>query len=496
MTYSSLVLPTRRRLSALLMAFSVTLMLAATAGAQVTLTKLSTDTFTNTSSQHATEVEPDTYSFGSTIVTAFQVGRISGGGSSDIGFATSTDNGTTWTNGFLPGITVNFQGGSFSAASDPSVAFDSKHGVWMVTSLGLSASNVILVSRSTDAINWNNPVTVNQSNSFADKTWMTCDNGSSSPFFGHCYVEWDDAGLGDQIKMATSSDGGLTWTSVTTSNFGLGGQPVVQLNGTVVVPYEGSGIQSFTSTNGGTTWGRSVTVSSISEHGVAGGLRTSPLPSAEVDGAGTVYVVWQDCRFRTSCKSNDIVMSSSTDGVTWAAVTRIPIDDTTSTADHFIPGIGIDKNTSGSTAHLGLTYFFYPQTSCSTSTCKLAVGFISSQDGGKTWGAAIRVAGPMRLSWLPSTTLGQMVGDYISTSYVNGKGFGVFAKANKNAGSVLDEAMYTPVSGLMLAASEAGPQYSSANDRPVPNAHSDHPPSKYLDHEGRLLKPGADPDND
>src|SRR5689334_14110237 len=119
MTYSSLVLPTRRRLSALLMAFSVTLMLAATAGAQVTLTKLSTDTFTNTSSQHATEVEPDTYSFGSTIVTAFQVGRISGGGSSDIGFATSTDNGTTWTNGFLPGITVNFQGGSFSAASDP-----------------------------------------------------------------------------------------------------------------------------------------------------------------------------------------------------------------------------------------------------------------------------------------------------------------------------------------------------------------------------------------
>ena len=35
-------------------------------------------------------------------------------------------------------------------------------------------------------------------------------------------------------------------------------------------------------------------------------------------------------------------MSTSSDGKTWSAVTRIPIDATTSTVDHFIPGIGID----------------------------------------------------------------------------------------------------------------------------------------------------------
>ncbi len=67
----------------------------------VTLTRLSQDRFTNVSSQHATEVEPGLYAFGSTMVTAFQVGRISSGGGADIGFATSTDAGTTWNSGYL-----------------------------------------------------------------------------------------------------------------------------------------------------------------------------------------------------------------------------------------------------------------------------------------------------------------------------------------------------------------------------------------------------------
>src|SRR5215469_15928204 len=87
--------------------------------AGVALIQLSTDTFTNTSSQHMTEVEPDTFAFGSMMVTAFQVGRITNGGGADIGFATSSNGGATWTNGFLPGITTFFQGGKFTAVSDP-----------------------------------------------------------------------------------------------------------------------------------------------------------------------------------------------------------------------------------------------------------------------------------------------------------------------------------------------------------------------------------------
>ena len=72
---------------------------------------------------------------------------------------------------------------------------------------------------------------------------------------------------------------------------GLGGQPVVQPNGTVIVPYAtpsfGS-IRSFRSVDGGTNWRVSVLVSNVVDHPVAGGLRSEPLPSAEIDRDGKV----------------------------------------------------------------------------------------------------------------------------------------------------------------------------------------------------------------
>src|SRR5579863_8928857 len=83
------------------------------AHAQTKLKKLSTDTFTNSYSEHKTEVEPHIYAYGSTIVSAFQVARWYNGGGADIGFSTSTDGGTTWVHGYLPGLTQNYKGGSF-----------------------------------------------------------------------------------------------------------------------------------------------------------------------------------------------------------------------------------------------------------------------------------------------------------------------------------------------------------------------------------------------
>ena len=185
------------------------------------------------------------------------------------------------------------------------------------------------------------------------------------------------------------------------------------------MPYStGNEIRVFRSTDGGANWTSSTGVSGVvNEHNVGGNLRTSALPSAEVAGDGRVYVVWQDCRFRTSCSANDIVMSTSTDGNAWTAVTRIPIDPADSGVDHFIPGIAVDKATSGSAAHLALGYYYYPVSNCNVSTCQLTVGFVSSLDGGATWTTPTRVAGPMNLSWIANTDQGKMVGDYMSTSF-------------------------------------------------------------------------------
>ncbi len=91
-----------------------------------------------------TQVEPDTFAFGNTIVSAFQTGRFFNGGASDIGFATSTNGGATWTTGMLPGITKFQGGGPFDRVSDPAVAFDSRHNVWMISSLALTDTSGVV----------------------------------------------------------------------------------------------------------------------------------------------------------------------------------------------------------------------------------------------------------------------------------------------------------------------------------------------------------------
>jgi len=261
----------------------------------------------------------------------------------------------------------------------------------------------------------------------------------------------------------------------------IGGQPLVQPNGTVVMPIDtGSESQviSFVSTNGGTSWGGPYTIASIASHAVRGNLRTDSLPSAEIDAAGKVYVVWQDCRFRRGCAANDIVMSTSTDGVNWSAVTRVPIDSTKSNVDHFIPGLGVDATTSGQSAKLGLAYYYYPSTKCSSSSCQLDVGYISSNNGGATWSAPTQLSGPMTLSWLPNTNQGRMVGDYISTSFANGTARPVFAVAFAPSGGsdcatvtpTCNQPMFTTAAGL--AAQSQG--FASNGDKALPDAASDH----------------------
>lgn len=436
------------------------------------LTQISSDPFTLGPGQHATEVEPHMVANGSTLVAAFQTGRIRDGGATDIGWATSTDGGSNWTHGFLPALTKGEGSGPYDAASDPVVAYNAKHGVWMIASLPLSATlhtPAVVVSRSTDGgFTWQTPVSVDASAASSDKNWIVCDDWPNSPRYGNCYMEWDDPSNGNLILMSTSSDGGVTWGAATSTAdlaTGIGGQPLVQPNGVVVVPIETSVMAAFSSTDGGTTWSAPVAISNIQFRADPGGIRSGPLPSAAVDGAGTIWVVWEDCRFRSNCSTNDLVYSTSNDGLIWSAVTRIPIDDVSSTVDHFIPGIGIDPATSTPTSHVGLHYYFYSQSSCAVATCQLFVGYVSSSNGGTTWNAATALSGAMQLGWLPNSQNGLMVGDYVATVFTNGVPHGVFAVAQANSGVTYSEAIYT-AQGLTAAMAD-GRQFSSAADRPL-----------------------------
>jgi hypothetical protein len=173
--------------------------LAAAASANVPLTRVSADPFTNTTSQHATEVEPDTFASGSTVLATYQVGRFVNGGASDIGYARSSDGGASWdTSSFLPGLTFNAgpfsnPGNSFEAVSDASVAFDAMHNTWLISSIPLLPSGgvpTVLVSRSTDGgATFGNPVTIPppaNKKVDLDKNWTVCDNQPASPHRGNC----------------------------------------------------------------------------------------------------------------------------------------------------------------------------------------------------------------------------------------------------------------------------------------------------------------------
>ncbi len=449
------------------------LVTAGVAGANVPLTQVSADPFTNATSQHATEVEPDTFADHGTVVATFQVGRFFNGGATDIGFARSGDGGATWDPpGFLPGLTFSSGADSpYERVSDPSVAYDAAHATWLISSLPLLpniASPTVLVSRSTDdGRTWGDPVSIPPPVSHSvdlDKNWTVCDNVSAA-FRGHCYTEFDNFGEGDRELMSTSTDGGLTWsTPIETAGHdkGLGGQPLVQPDGTVVVPFESLNqkIAAFLSKDGGASWTKAVTIASTRFHDVGGGLRTSPLPTAEIDGAGNIYVAWEDCRFRHHCAANDIVFSKSSDGVQWSDPARVPIDTVTSGVDHFIPGLAVDPASSGADADLALTYYFYPDAACS-STCRLQVGYISSPDGGAHWGDPIQLAGPMALSEIAQTSQGPMVGDYISTSFSGGRATTVFAVGQPTPGA-FDEAMYAPTTPLTVASSAAATRAASS----------------------------------
>ena len=453
--------------------------LSSGAGASAaTLIQLSTDPYTNTTSQHRTEVEPDTFAFGSTIVSVFQVGRFFNGGASNIGFATSRDGGATWTSGFLPGTTVfAAPPGIWGRASDPSVAFDPKHGNWVTSYLGLgpngSGINVVDVaaSTSTDGIHWSKPVFIDNSGHFNDKNWTVCDTTPTSPFYGNCYTEFDVVNFGDLEAMSTSTDGGLTWgptKSVNNGVHGIGGQPLVQPNGNVIVPFVGFSaakflLKDFSSSDGGATWVFDRTITPIFFHHPAGGIRAGiPLPSAEIDAAGTVFVTWSDSRFEKSGTASDLLLTSSPDGLNWTHPTRIPADPIGSGVDHFVPGLAVDRSTAGGGAHLVAAFYYYPVANCTSATCQLKAGFTASADGGASWTPTAQLAGPMSLSWLPDTTQGRMVGDYISTSFSGATAFPAFAAAHAPSGTTFDEAIFTVSGGVAATGTIAATDQNSS----------------------------------
>jgi hypothetical protein len=401
---------------------------------EVVTRRASSDPFRTPDGEHATEVEPDSFAFGRTVVAVFQVGRVFDGGAHAIGFAASRDAGRTWKRGFLRGLGPR--------ASDPSVAYDRRHGVWLAVSLVFgNGGSSLRINRSRDGLHWGAPVTaVATSGGLGqDKEWITCDDWPQSPFSGRCYLSYSDV-VSEQIVMRASSDGGLTWAVATTAPgfpgrasirgaFAPGVQPLVLPSGRVLVAYYDEGKFSvLRSDDGGSTWAAQYGIGAAS-YRTHRGLRAAPLPTSAIGADGRAYVAWADCSFRPGCAFNDIVYTSTVDGVSWSPVTRVP----TGNADAELPGLDSDPSRPG---RLALAYYVFRGSS-------LDVRFVSSSNAGASW-TRPRLLNSRRVPMrgIAPTTLGSMVGDYISTSFAGGRAVPVFVLASAPSGGRLHEATF------------------------------------------------------
>jgi hypothetical protein len=441
------------------------------------LVRVSRDPYPADLAQHATEVAPVMVANGDTVVSAFQVGRNLGAGADNIGWATSKDGGHNWHRGFLSGTTP-VAGGTWPAISQPSIAYDRKHKVYLIAMMpfdGNGNGRGALISRSKDGISWSQP-SVAAVSLGSNTHWLACDNSTKSPYYGNCYDAFLDysSPIANVNVLVASHDGGLTWGGPVMSpdqSANVVASMAIQPNGHLVVLGRTGGPNfdqeyAIPSVDGGTSLGATANIAT--DQFMYPWMKADPNPTSGVDARGTIYVVFADCRFRANCvdpgcrfgpstsfcATNDLVITKSKDGVHWSTPQRIPVDPITSSIDHLIPGLAVlneSENSDGeSDAALALTYYYLPNgnlpdgSTCSTATCEVSAGYVTSEDGGSTWHHAVKVAGPMAQSWLVPTFAGEMVADVGTAVFVDGKPFGAFALArtpDPNTGT-LDEAIY------------------------------------------------------
>lgn len=385
--------------------------------------QLARDATTAPGAQHGTLAEPDSEAAGRTVVTVFQSGRYRSGGAAAIGFATSRDAGVSWVEGLLPPSPRH------GRQSDPVVAYDAMRGAWLASTLGIGAggATALLLYRSSDGIRWQGPAeaaAAEGSGGGFDKQWLVCDGGVASPFRGRCYLAYTDLTTA-AIALRSSPDGGVTWSQPAhgppSTRGAVGAYPVVRPNGDLLVLYTDAdaGITVLRSTDGAASLVRAERLAPLAS-AAPQRLRAPVLVAADADTQGRVVAVWQGCSLRRACDGNDVLFAESPDGVSWSAPRALP---TRSTGNAFAPTVAVEPATGR------LAVLYYAATGC--PACRVDAWVLESADG-RRWTAPLRLsARGSRPEWMPQTTQGAMLADYVSISWVAGRPLAVVALAEE-----------------------------------------------------------------
>lgn len=278
------------------------------------------------------------------------------------GFAFSTDLGKHWTDGSIPTIPGQSNGG------DPTIAVDKK-GIFYYGQIHDDQKGITV---STGTINPNKNITMNQPQFVGtvdvdglrtDKPWVTVGPDKNNPGKEALYVVWidliaDPARLGQRIKFSKWNTGETLTPIIQNETIPAGTDeffgtfPVVDSHGNIYVFYENYLPNSFTvggtpnrsihmvkSTNGGVSFESPVQVSkglfaaAGNSNSTACGnrvvisvtpqrvIRMFEIPQATIGPDGTIYVVWNAGTVINNKTFINVFLAYSKDeGATWTQV--------------------------------------------------------------------------------------------------------------------------------------------------------------------------------
>ncbi|HEY5987187.1 MAG TPA: sialidase family protein [Streptosporangiaceae bacterium] len=375
----------------------------------------------------------------------------------------STDNGQTWTGGYLPGFDTLSP--PRTSGGDPSLSYGPRRCADGTFSLSCGvviyyasladpvnefAGEQVTVSRSyDDGRTWADPVyatnTDNKSN-FDDHEWVAVDNSPASPHFGRVYVNWavfcnTCFGNGNvKLYVSHSDNEGRSWSpavqvSAVANNSAQGfretGQMTVSRAGTVEVFWtENADSKKFpslqvvaVSTDGGRAFSAPITITQVTDYPLTGTpfdvvdlFNRVPGMSARVDcyphpaadpSSSRVYVVW--CDF--SGGHGTVQGAVSSDGAHWTSLGTVA---SLAGLNAFFPAVAVSPGGSVSVTFDALTQ---PPADDPWQTGVQTYDnyYVQSSTGGASFTAPLRVStassNPDGSSY--NNLMEQFIGDYI-----------------------------------------------------------------------------------
>ncbi len=366
---------------------------------------------------------------------------------------TSMDGGLTWINTHIP-----MPDTEQPQQSDPVVTFSDDNHVFITViaySQSGGGSTVVAVATSSDGgLTWPTPaVKLDEQLNNSDKEWTAIDLNPSSLYYHRLYTTWTNFNFNQPTFVEKwSSDNGATWNppdpnyvtvSYGSSDNGQFSMPVVLPNGNVIATWNDfSGHLAYgISTDGGQSFSNPShqAVSIVDVNGVPGAnWRLNTIPSTIASaGTGTIVSVWADGRNG----KDDIYFTRSTDGgTTWSTPARVA-HNTAGSSYQVEPWVSVAPNGR-------FDVIWYDDRDFPSSLNTFHVYSTHSTDDGATWtgpdeqvtdaSSNLNIGIPGGPGWNAAA------GDYINVTSANDVAYAIWTDTRSGTNEDVYTSAYTP----------------------------------------------------